>query len=144
MISTRPLFLLILFLAALSPGCAKAAHLQELLRIKGYSEEKDAQAVLVQKQNEKFERLLSAVKHGTIARYPDQPRVWADFGAPIFETTVTLDKTMYRVWMYRYSTKLFGSDKVYLYFDAEGRLKIFDYTPRGTLTAVNEVAYEKK
>ncbi|MCC6759276.1 MAG: hypothetical protein IT395_06600 [Candidatus Omnitrophica bacterium] len=141
---TRFPLLILLFLAFLTSGCAKVSHLQELLCLKAYSEEKESQAVLVQKQNEHFERLLQAVKHGEIGKYPDQKSVWKNFGEPVFKTKVVVAETSYQVWLYRYTTKLFGSSKVYLYFDYSGKLKIYDHSPGGTMTPVIEVAHVKK
>jgi len=138
-----PLILLV-FLTIFSSGCAKIANLSELLRIKSYGEEKDGQALLVKKQNEKFEKLMVVVKRGDMEKFSDKRSVWMAFGQPIFETKVVVEDKSYQVWMYRHSTKLFGSNKVYLYFDAKGKLKIYDYSPGGTLTSVIEVAHDKK
>ncbi len=117
-------------------GCAKVAHMDELLRLKSYSDEKDRQGILVQKQNKVFERLLAAAKSGELKKYPDDKSIFAVFGAPVFEKRLIVEQTPYTVWMYRYSTKLFGSDKVYLYFDLQGHFKIYDFFPGGSLTSV--------
>lgn len=138
------LLIIVFFLAAFSPGCAKVAHLQELLRIKGYGDEKDAQAGIVQKQNEKFDNLLQIVKRGEIAKFANQKTIWMNFGPPIFETTTTVENVSYQLWIYRYPTQLIGANKVYLYFDRKGYLKIYDYSPGGTITLINDVAYDRK
>lgn len=127
-----------------SSGCAKLAHLPELLTLKSYSEEKDRQTVLVEKQNKQFEQLLTVVRRGQVEKISDKKTVWKNFGEPILETRVSVDRSSYQVWLYRYSTKLFGLDKVYLYFDSKGKLSIYDYSPGGTMTPVIEVAREKK
>ncbi len=137
------LFVLLLSVLAFS-GCAKLAHMQELLRLKGYSQEKDRQGILVEKQNKSFERLLSAAKSGALKQYSDDKSIWAAFGRPVFEKKVTIDGATYNVWMYRYSTKFFGSDKVYLYFDPQGYLQIYDFSPGGTMTAVNAASLKKR
>ena len=136
--------IVLFFLALFTSGCAKISHLQELLCLKGYSEEKDRQAVLVEKQNANFDKLLQAVKHGVIANYPDEKSVWKNFGEPVYQNKVVVGESSYQVWLYRYTTKLVGSSKVYLYFDYTGKLKIYDYSPGGTLTPVNELAHVKK
>ena len=118
-------------------GCAKIAHIDELLRLQGYSKEKDRQRDLVSQQNKNFERLLKAAKTRALNQYPDAKSICAAFGPPIFEKKVALDKKIYSVWMYRYATKFFGSDKVYLYFDTQGTLKIYDFSPGGNLTMVH-------
>lgn len=117
-------------------GCAKVAHMQELLRLKGYSQNKDGQVSVVQEQNRRFEHLLVAARNGTLRQYSNQESIWTNFGQPIFDKKVKMENSVYQVWMYRYSTKLFGSDKVYLYFDSEGQLRMYDFFPGGRITSV--------
>ncbi len=131
------LFFVLLSSALVFCGCAKLGHMDELLRLKGYSQEKDRQGILVEKQNKIFDCLLVQAKSGALQKYPDEKSIWTAFGSPVFEKKATIDGTTYSVWMYRYSTKLFGSDKVYLYFDHQGQLKIYDYSPGGILTPVS-------
>ncbi|MCB9772458.1 MAG: hypothetical protein H6754_07910 [Candidatus Omnitrophica bacterium] len=133
---TKLFLILLLFFAVSSTGCAKVAHMQELLRLKGYSEEKDRQELLVENQNKRFERLLAAVKSNQLENFPDQRSIWMSFGEPVFEKKITLAQTPYTVWMYRYSTKFFGSEKVYLYFDEKRNLSSFDFSPGGVMTPV--------
>ncbi len=125
-------------------GCAKIAHMDELLRLKGYSQEKDRQGILVEKQNKSFELLLAAAKSGALKQYPDDKSIWTKFGRPVLEKKVTIDGARYNVWLYRYSTKFFGSDKVYLYFNLQGYLQIYDFSPGGTMTAVHAAPLKKR
>ncbi len=125
-------------------GCAQVSHTQELLRLQGYSNEKDRQGLLVQQQNKLFERLLAQAKSGELKKYPDDKSIFAAFGPPVFEKRLIVEQTPYIVWMYRYSTKLFGSDKVYLYFDLQGYLQIYDFSPGGTMTAVYAAPLKKR
>ncbi len=118
--------------------------MQELLRLKGYSQEKDHQGLLVQQQNKIFERLLAQAKSGELKKYPDDKSILEAFGAPVFEKDVVVEQARYVVWMYRYSTKLFGSDKVYLYFGPQGNLKFYDFFPGGSLTMVPAQPLKKR
>lgn len=111
--------------------------MHELLRLKGYSQEKDRQGLLVQEQNQVFERLLAKARNGELKKYPDDKSILEAFGAPVFEKNVVVEQVRYVVWMYRYSTQLIGSDKVYLYFDPQGNLKFYDFLPGGRLTLVH-------
>jgi hypothetical protein len=129
-------FLVLFLIILVFSGCAKVSHMQELLRLKGYSQNKDWQVNVVQEQNKRFEHLLIAAKNGTLKQYPNQESIWSNFGQPIFDKKVKMDDSVYQVWMYRYSTKLFGSDKVYLYFDFEGQLRMYDFFPGGRITSV--------
>ncbi len=110
--------------------------MQELLRLKGYSQNKDQQDAVVKEHNQRFERLLAAAKDGALRQYSNQESIFMNFGQPIFDKKVKMENSVYQVWMYRYSTKLFGSDKVYLYFDSEGQLRMYDFSPGGRITSV--------
>ena len=104
-------------------GCAKLAHMQELLRLKDYSDNKEVQAKYVKEQDRKFEQLLAAVRESKIESYQNKKNFLAEFGNPVFSRQVThAGKTM-DMWLYRYTTKYFSSEKVYLYFDQAGKLQ---------------------
>lgn len=136
MILRRFQVLLLSLCVCLLAGCESVAKVDELLRLRAYSNEKDRLALFVQKQNAGFERLLSAAKSNSLSKYPTRKSIWSNFGPPVFNTLVVLDGETYEVWVYRYSTKFFGSDKVYLYFDRQSSLRAYDYTPGGQLTKV--------
>lgn len=136
MILRRFQVLLLSLCVCLLAGCESVAKVDELLRLRAYSNEKDRLALFVQKQNASFERLLNAAKSSSLSQYPTRKSIWANFGPPVFTTQVVLNGEVYEVWMYRYSTKFFGSDKVYLYFDRQGLLKAYDYSPGGQMTKV--------
>lgn len=110
-------------------GCAKLTHMQELLRLKEYSDEKTRQKDFVQEQDQNFEKLLSIVRDDGMGRYADQNAILKDFGGPVIRKDIVKDQKPIEVWLYRYTTKFFGSDKVYLYFDTTGRLDSYDYCP---------------
>jgi len=100
-------------------GCAKLAHLDELLTLKGLSDNQDMQVRYVEKQDKKFEQLADAVKNNQMDGFPDKKAILRAFGEPIFAKQ---SEEKSEVWLYRYTTKLFGSQKIYLYFDASGKL----------------------
>ena len=108
-------------------GCAKLAHLEQLLTLKAYSENKDRQAEYVTEQDERFERLLEAVKNNTLDQYSDKESFLKEFGEPIFVREVVREDKPYDSWLYRYTAQLFGSEKVYLYFDEGGRLRDWEH-----------------
>lgn len=117
-------------------GCSKIAHLDQLLRLKGYSDNKDQQEDFVKSQNQNFEKLLTAVRQNDVARYQDKRGVLKAFGTPVFSRYLVINGRSYEVWLYRYTTQFFGSEKVYLYFDLKGKLHSYDYTPGGRITRI--------
>lgn len=112
-----------------TPGCAKLTHLRELLVIKSYSENKDAQERAVQDQNARFRDLLEAVRHGGLGRYPDQAAFLQTFGPPVLREPDQVRGAEGERWLYREAVNYFDSEKVYLFFDREGRLAKWDHVP---------------
>jgi len=112
----------------LTSGCSTVGHMDELLRLKGYSKEKDRQENIVQRQNKNFENLTAAVSSKGLKHFPDKKSILKGFGKPVFTYDVVKEGKNQDVWLYRYSTKFFGSDKIYLYFDQQGKLKDYDMT----------------
>ena len=97
--------------------------MQELLTLKAYSEGKDDQAKYVAERDKQFEQLLEHVKAGTLDQEFSTDRKIAEaFGPPILTRNVEWENQPVVLWLYRYQVKYFNSDKVYLYFDAQGNL----------------------
>lgn len=121
---------IVLLVATLS-GCAKLAHMQELLTLKAYSKEKDQQVELVRGQDEKFQKLLQLAESKGLGPYTTQESFLKEFGAPVFKKNVVKEGQPLEEWLYRYSTEYFDSPKVYLYFDQKGTLQSLDYICAG-------------
>ncbi|MDP2652990.1 MAG: lipoprotein [Candidatus Omnitrophota bacterium] len=110
-------------------GCAKLAHLQELLTLKSYSEEKDAQTKFIESQDKKFEQLLAVVKSGRMGDYPDRKTAVKAFGVPVLARSVERAGQQQDECLYRYARGYLNSDKVYLYFDSSDRLTEWEFVP---------------
>jgi hypothetical protein len=106
-------------------GCMQAKalpHMDELLVLKAYSDEKEAQRSWVGAENQKFERLLITVKDKSIKSYADQDAVLTEFGPPVISDHVKEnDQTLTR-WLYRHPIQRFATDRVYLYFSPDGHM----------------------
>ena len=113
-------FLLTLLLVFSS--CAKLQYLEQGLTLKGYSEEKDAQAGQVEAADVKFEALLDKVRAGEdlVRTYPEARAFVAVFGAPVLRERAADKASGTERWLYRYQVRYFDSPKVYLYVDAKG------------------------
>ncbi len=115
-------FSMLVVILLFSCGCAKLSHLQELLTLKGLSDNQDDLNRYVEKQDKKFDQLLAVVKAWRLNEFSDKKSFLKEFGDPVL--TKKLDNGTEQ-WLYRYTAKLFGSEKVYLYFDNSG--KFVDY-----------------
>ena len=98
-------------------GCAKVAHLDELLTLKSFSNDQATTNKDVDKKNTQFDLLLTMVQSGDISRYKDQKSIVEHFGAPILSRERTENGKKIDEWIYRYQTQFFDSPKVYLQFD---------------------------
>jgi len=108
-------------------GCAKISHLDQLLTLKGLADEQDQMGKQINEQNQKFEMMLSEMKAGTLDQYLNKKKIVGIFGDPIYVKTVKSDDRQMEVWLYRYAVKFFGSEKIYLYFDSDGKLVKSEY-----------------
>ena len=123
MIKILSLFFILFFLT----GCAKLEHLPELLTLKDLSNDRDQQDLYVRNHDESFERLVNAVKDKSFDQYKNKKSFLEAFGKPLVTEQVSLDGESLEKWLYRYTTRSFGSPKVYLYFDRSGKLKRWQY-----------------
>ena len=103
-------------------GCA---NLDKLLTLEGLSSNQDAQRADVKKQNKQFGLLLQAVKDNRLSDYPDQKSFAKAFGDPIYTRKITRDDRVLEQWLYRYTQQLMGAEKVYVYFDENGKFVNF-------------------
>ena len=117
----------ILFL--FSAGCAKLAHLDQLLILKGMDDEQKQQRRYVEEQDKRFEKIRDAVQNGQIKKFSNQKQIAAKFGQPVYKKTIQKDNQNLDLWVYRYTVKYFDSDKISLYFSPDGQLVDSVYEP---------------
>lgn len=118
-----------IIVSLLLTGCAKLQHMDQLLTLKGLSDEQARMGREIERQDALFERLIAAVEEGSISKYKDQKSVAGQFGPPIFTEKVQEDGRPFEVWVYRYAARFFDSPKVYLYWDQAGQLVRWEFTP---------------
>ena len=121
--------ILSLTVAVILSGCAKLAHMNELLTLKAISDQQDAMGNYVEKQDNKFKLLLSAVEDRSIEKYNRKTTIVRKFGDPVFCENVEHKGEQAEFCLYRYTKKYFNSDKVYFYFDAKGKLVDWEHIP---------------
>ncbi len=120
------LFILPLVIAV--SGCAKLAHISELLTLKGVSDEQKRNDNLVKAYDTKFFKLLEAQKNNQLTN-ETKKSILAKYVKPIYTETVELDGQPVDRWIYRQYVKYFYTDQVHLYFDADGKLIKSEYVP---------------
>ena len=120
---TKNFFNLFFIVLALSlAGCAKLAHLHELLTLKNYSNATAAQGRYLKAQDAKFDLMLAAARDGSLNQYKDCRKIQKTFGDPICIRSVKEGDVSNEEWLYRYAQKYFDSDKIYVNCDGRGRV----------------------
>ena len=105
------------------PGCAKLAHLRELLTLQAYSDNNEEKTRFIENADKRFEALVQELKAGRLARTMQQEDIRRVYGAPIYDKIIAGESGEARtLWMYRRQTDYARKEKVYLYFDEQGML----------------------
>ncbi len=108
------LFVVLLGLA----GCSAFGNFDELSVLGQYSREKDEQHRLVKSVNDHYDALIKVIAQGHIVDYKDQASFVHSFGEPILKKDLG---NGIQQWLYRYAIYRFAKDKVYVYFDRNGK-----------------------
>jgi hypothetical protein len=110
-------FLLVMLLGL--SGCAILDNLDEISMLGDYSREKDNQHRLVQSINDHYDALSKVIAEGHIGNYKDESSFVHSFGDPILKKDWNDGGQR---WLYRYAIYRFAKDKVYVYFDRNGKM----------------------
>ncbi len=109
---------LLLVLLGLS-GCTIISNLDEISTLRDYSREKEGQHHLVKSINDHYDVLTKVIAKGHISEYKDEASFVYSFGEPILKKDLSDGGQR---WLYRYAIYKFAKDKVYVYFDRDGRM----------------------
>jgi hypothetical protein len=121
------IFVFVSFL--LCSGCSVLKHKDQLLTLRAYSRNKEEKDAWVADQDRRFELLLEKVRAGEVVTGTPQTWFLDLFGEPVLRRDAAKDGQREERWLYRYATRFFESPKVYLSFDAKGRLWVMEYIP---------------
>jgi len=111
-------------------GCTILENLDEISILQDYSGEKEGQHRLVKSINDHYDALSKAKmpncsdfdKLGHCEgpnNYPDEASFVHSFGDPILKKDLSNGTQR---WLYRYAVYRFAKDKVYVYFDRDGKI----------------------
>lgn len=107
-------------------GCTQMKqiqHLDELLTLKEYSDEKDGQEKFVNESVKNYERLAQMIDDGTIEQIKTGKEIMKIFGRPIASKTIVREGLTFYQWLYRHPIlSKAGNERVYLYLTPENRL----------------------
>jgi hypothetical protein len=107
-------------------GCTIIENLDELNMMGQYSREKDAQHRLVKSIDDHYDALTKVIVQGHIMDYKNKVLLVHSFGEPILKKDLRNGQER---WLYRYAIYRLAKDKVYLYFDRDGKLVKWERLP---------------
>ncbi|MDD4954816.1 MAG: hypothetical protein PHP17_02115 [Candidatus Omnitrophica bacterium] len=111
-------------------GCARLAHLDELLTLKSVSDSQRDIEIYLAKQEKGFTRLEGDIKNNRLRTGEFKRAIIEKYSEPVLtEKPETEKNNIKEILLYRHPTNYFKSDRIYLYFDAEGRLASWELKP---------------
>ena len=116
--------------------------MDELLTLKGLSEERNANDKDIVVYDKKMDQLFEAYQKGELKAYTSKRKLKLAYGQPIFARWVERNGNTTEEWLYRYMTRYTDSDKLYFYFDKKGGLIETVFEKKSE--KVNEVQSSKK
>ncbi len=111
-----------LTLLACFSGCSLLDHIDEIMTLGDYARDKEVQEKIVNSIDTHYDALLTAIKSGKIKKYSNQKEILQVFGEPILIKRIETPGQHQEQWLYRHGLPMKAKDKVYLYFDAKGKL----------------------
>lgn len=120
----------VLLAVCILSGCTQIKQIQNLdplLTLKDFSDEKDDQARWVDGELQRFEGLMAAVQGGSIKEVTTKGSLREQFGAPVLADFVMENNRSVERWLYRHPIQKLAADRVYFYFDADGRILRFEH-----------------
>ena len=101
-------------------------NLDELLTLKDYSDEKEAQGKWIAQEAQRFELVATAVKDGSIKDFSTQGSIREHFGDPVLIEHVQEGSASVERWLYRHPIQKLASDRVYIFFNSDGNFLRFE------------------
>ena len=114
----KKMFLYLCMMLLCLSGCTILSNLDEIKTLSGYSREKDNQHRLVKTIKDHYDALIKVIDQKTIGTYKDEASFVHSFGEPILKKDLSDGGQR---WLYRYAIYRLAQDKVYVYFDRNGR-----------------------
>lgn len=120
--------LMAVFALALA-GCAVISKNDQITALQKYDESKGETAKYVKKREENFDRLKDDIKNGLLQKGSPESGIVFNYGESVFCKDAVVQSAIKKSCLYRYPTKYFDADKIYLYFDEKDRLDSWELVP---------------
>ncbi|MDD4183235.1 MAG: hypothetical protein PHT53_05380 [Candidatus Omnitrophica bacterium] len=122
--------ILVCLIFVLLCGCAKLAHLDELLTLKSVSDNQRQIQIYLDKQEKGFNKLKEDIKNNRLKQGQFKRSIIDRYSEPVLtEEPAPENVGVKEILLYRHPTNYFKSERIYLYFDESGRLLSWELKP---------------
>jgi hypothetical protein len=104
-------------------GCSFLAHYNELMVLKRFAENRREIELYLDNQEREFYKLRADIENNRLAKGLTEQNIGSRYGDPIFCKNAMVRDDIGQTCLYRHPTEYFSSDKVYLDFDKDARLR---------------------
>ncbi|MBD3264283.1 MAG: hypothetical protein GF375_04185 [Candidatus Omnitrophica bacterium] len=123
----RILAVLILFF--LLSGCSLYQKSKALMTLKRLGDSQQQMEKYIEEQEKLFDRLVEDIKEDRLKTGLSIEEVNRLYGDPVLKREAPSSQPFSTILLYRYPTRYFDSDRVYLQFDSSGILVGWEYKP---------------
>ncbi|OQX78858.1 MAG: hypothetical protein B6D56_08195 [Candidatus Omnitrophica bacterium 4484_70.1] len=116
-----------LFFSGVVSCSSPSQYVEPLLTLKALSESQQDIQQYLERQEKLFGKLKEDVKNKRLPLNISKQTVVATYGEPVLCKRVSGKILAKEVFLYRHPTRYFSSDRIYLYFDATGKLIYWKY-----------------
>ncbi|MCK9614496.1 MAG: hypothetical protein M0R48_03210 [Candidatus Omnitrophica bacterium] len=122
--------ILVYLVVILLCGCAKIAHLNELLTLKRVGDNQKQIEIYLAKQERGFNKLSDDIKNSRLIKGQLKRSVIAKYSEPVLTKCPGPENAgIKEILLYRHPTNRLKSDRIYLYFDNASRLVYWELKP---------------
>ncbi|MBP7216856.1 MAG: hypothetical protein KBA46_06195 [Candidatus Omnitrophica bacterium] len=110
----------------LAGGCALVQHYDEIMVLKHYGDNQREIEMLLTQQTNQFYKLREAIQGNALRKGTSKAQILAAYGEPIVCRKSKEGQEPGEVCLYRHPTEYFSSDKIFLAFDEQARLRSWE------------------
>ncbi len=115
-------------------SCSVVKYSQEINTLRSLAASDKKITKYLSSQEDNFKKLLKDYESKDLKEGLSKKTILSRYGDPVLEWNISaLERGYSYKFLYRYPTRYFSSDKIYLYFDLNNKLAKIDYIPQEDL-----------
>lgn len=117
------------FLVSVLGGCAYISHYDQLMVLNNLGQEGENIRNYVKGQEKSFIKLEGDIKNNRLKKGMSKGDILSKYGDPIFCEKYESGANIREFCLYRFPTRYFNTDRVFLFFNKKGRLESWELIP---------------